>query len=117
VGVVTAVPLPARLHIGPLTYIVEANEERSRDSECYGFADTGRTVIVVDPAMSASKTRETVMHETLHTLMELVGVSKGGKFALLADQDDEERLVTALAPWLLDTLRRNPALATFLLAD
>jgi hypothetical protein len=59
--------------------------------------------------------RETVLHEVIHCLLDLQSTGSGGDKALIPEED-EERFVRAFSPLLLDTLRRNKALTTYLLA-
>lgn len=109
---------PATVQVGPLIYTVRVSGERAADADSYGFTDHDKSEIVLDSKITPSHSRVTILHELLHAVIkDAVGALRGGKAALLPDRDTEEQLVTAVAPWLLETLRRNPDLVTYLLAD
>lgn len=117
VGVVSdPVAFPGTVQVGPHVYTIVVDRKRAIDaSVTYGFTHPDWSEIILGPDQCLSQQRDTVLHELLHALLALVGVNKGGDRALLPEEDDEERLVTALSPLLLDTLRRNPDLTAFLL--
>ena len=54
--------------------------------------------------------RDTTLHETLHMVVAVAGHQHYFR------GNEEERLIRTLTPLILDTLRRNPALASYLLA-
>lgn len=64
--------------------------------------------ITIDPTMAPDMQAETLLHETLHAVLEAAGMP-GGK------HDVEEWLQHA-TPGLLGVLRANPALVAYLLA-
>lgn len=107
---------PKAVTVGPHTYTIEVSERRTKDGDGkYGWSDHHVTEIVLDPGQAPSQLRDTLLHETLHAVMNLIGVGKGDP--PLLDYAAEERLVNALSPLLLDMLRRNPPLVDFLLSD
>jgi hypothetical protein len=66
--------------------------------------------IRIAPGMTRSTLRKVLMHETLHGLWERA----------LADRyadSTEEVVIDNLAPWIVDTLRRNPDLVEFIMED
>jgi hypothetical protein len=89
--------LPASVTIGPYTYPVVSDEATHIEHR-----------ILIDPHMSDEKTVVTLLHEVMHGCTDLAGNS---------DLDNEERIICALAPILLDTLRRNPDLVSALVGE
>lgn len=64
--------------------------------------------ITIAGSMGPDQARDTLLHEVLHGLLRIVN--------LIPDDKEEERVVVALAPLLLDALRRNPGLVEYLVA-
>jgi hypothetical protein len=104
---------PARLHVGPHQYTVNVDAVRCRDLGVRGQTDADALAILLNPALPISMQRDTLLHELLHALFDVQGTDVSDR--PLLDDDEEERLVRGLAPLLLDALRRNPRLVTFLL--
>lgn len=108
-------PLPSSIQIGPYTYTVSTDEhEINRVSvqdgvSFWGKIDHGKLTILVDETTHRTKQRAVLLHEVLHGCWEIT-VPQGEKFT-------EEQAVSMLAAPLLDTLRRNPALVAFLMAE
>jgi hypothetical protein len=71
-----------------------------------GRTKIGRQLIAIADDQAADQERDTVLHEVLHCMSRIVG--------LIRDDDEEERIVAALTPLLLDVLRRNPDLVGYL---
>ena len=90
--------------VGPHTYSVEAGE---MTDGLIGDTDCITLTIRLRDGMPESVTAEVLLHECLHALWD--GTP-------LRDFDDavEESVVSALAPPLLDLLRRNPKLLALL---
>ena len=74
----------------------------SKHADSNGYIDYNKTELLIRPGQSATRERETVMHEVLHAIWDLAGLS-------------DENIVNRISPLLLDTLRRNPHLVDFLL--
>lgn len=53
--------------------------------------------------------RDSLLHEVIHAELAIAGYNK--------KKDDHEQMVNALATLLLDTLRRNPSLVSYLTED
>lgn len=104
--------LPKQVLVGPHHYKLVCDADAiakasHRDgSALYGSTDKVKLVIVVDPAQARSQLADTVLHESLHCLLALVGADM--------ELEQEERLVRSLSPALLDWLRRNPKLIDWL---
>lgn len=109
--------LPDHVDVGPHRYALIADPtafnamQAKERSALRGITDGEALTIHIDPELPASVFAETVLHETLHTVMNLQGVR------LDISDAEEERLVTRVAPALLDVLRRNPDLVAFLVAE
>jgi hypothetical protein len=102
---------PNSVVIGPYRYEVSVDEAAINahsvnvQEECIGRVDRWDQTIVIRPGLGADVERESVLHELLHVVTRVVG---------LGQHDNEERFVTAMAPTLLDALRRNPRLVRYL---
>lgn len=111
---------PAGVTVGPSTYDIsyDADELARRDkadrANRYGMADHGQLRIIVEGTNPEDVVRETLCHEILHAVIDVHGLA-----AHLDDRgsvdETEERIVAGLSPALLDTLRRNPAVAAYLI--
>jgi len=106
--------MPERVQIGPYTYPVVCDErghikyEHGKRVLIWGAMQYIEHRILIDPNMSPQKSAVTLLHEVMHGCDDLAGN---------ADLDNEERIICALAPILLDTLRRNPDLLEYLTAE
>lgn len=99
--------MPLRLRIGAQWWRVR-RRELDPDGRDYGWTEPRRLLITLAPRQAAGQLRDTLLHEVLHACW--------SQCALDVDADTEERIVGALAPWLLLTLRENSELVEFLLA-
>jgi hypothetical protein len=70
-------------------------------SEAMGTYDQEQSLILIKDNMSISSTRDTVMHEVLHAILQHYEV-------------DSEKTVRILTPAIISVLRDNPALVTFI---
>lgn len=68
----------------------------------------GQTIEVETEGIGFDKRRETLLHESLHALIAMTGLSKD------ALDDREENVVNRLAPALLQFIRDNPTLYSYL---
>lgn len=102
---------PKSVDVGPYPHRVShktkpiAKEVERTGKDLYGFYDEQTLTIHVHPETAPSLQRETLLHELLHAVIAVSGVKV----------KNEERVIRALSPVLLDTLRRNPELADYLL--
>lgn len=112
----TAAQLPAELIVGPNRYTVTGDElerlrtEHAERSQLDGHTDHGTLRLLVNTALAADQVRDTLLHETLHALAFLSGLSSEW------GSEKEEAVVRRLSPLLLDVLRRNPDLVAYLVA-
>lgn len=105
-----------RLQIGPFGFRVteEAHEYHAevaaRCEDFWARINYKAGLIYLDAIQPADHKRVALLHEVLH------GVWHCHDFK--AEREwSEEQVVTFLAPVLLDTLRRNPALVTYLTGE
>lgn len=100
---------PKTVIIGPKTYAIEMSAEEigKQDAEGVCFAKYER--IYLAPDLTPGTERVTMLHELMHACFD--DVKAGG---VLKREDDEEKVCLVLAPRLLDLLRRNPKLVTYL---
>lgn len=102
--------LPAHILVGPAVFTVSTDEvdllraANEMHFDLLGHCDPRRSRITINPEQSSHRMRATLLHECLHAVFEQLGLAG----------DDEEATVARLAPALLDLLRRNPDLVTFL---
>lgn len=110
---------PRHVRVGPYTYRVNysaaAADWASLEVDDYvrGYCQHLDALIIVRPQATHAQDAETLLHETLHALLEMIGIRNA--LDRLAPNLEED-VVAALAPALLDVLRRNPRLVAFLVA-
>lgn len=104
-------PIPTEATIGPHTYRIVSDEDTSRhlhDDGARGDSQPDRNIIRVDATLPHTQAAETLLHELLHCCWQRTGLRA-------FDPDgNEEVIVTALAPQLLDLLRRSPDVVAYL---
>lgn len=114
-----AARLPKHVFVGSRRYrlahdLVALNVEAVRigaKDGLYGYADNVAMTIYLDPQSGPARSRDTVVHELLHALMDFSGLDK------TLGPDDEEEVALRLAPVLLDLLRANRKLVAYLTAE
>lgn len=94
-----------RIDIGPYRYTLYRSPTQLQGYS--GLLDTDTRTIVIDGTRSAAGQQETVLHEVLHGIIDLTNLRAG-------DDGEEEKLVSAIAPWLLLVLRENPKLVEYI---
>lgn len=105
---------PAHIQVGPIRYQVKTDKQavdkecREQGSDAVGFCTEHKQLILLDPDQGPDSMAETLLHEVLHAVVVLVGLSNEWK------ESREERVVRRLAPALLDLIRRNPKLVAYL---
>lgn len=77
-------------------------------SRLIGQSNPEQQTITLRPSIAPMCLRDTLLHEVLHAICDMTGIAKD------LGAEEEEKAVNRLGPALLDTLRRNPALVTFL---
>src|SRR5688500_17816271 len=97
------VKLPKSLQVGPYTITIE---ERQGDEMGEYQGDLQR--ISINPEQGQDAKADSLLHEVLHACFYIAGFRKD------FPEPKEERLVSALSSLLLDSLRRNPELVTYL---
>lgn len=95
--------LPATIKIGGVRWIVRG---RRRLPGKFGETRIREAEILIWTGCPLGQQQDTLVHELLHAC--LSNVPHG------LDDDGEESIVSALAPWLLAALRDNPALVAYL---
>jgi hypothetical protein len=83
-------------------FTVEYLPKRVLDRDAVGHTSTSTQELHVLEGQGHHQERDTLLHEILHVASNVVG------------QDLKERQILALAPVLLDVLRRNPELVAYL---
>lgn len=108
--------IPKSIEIGPFTFRVSTDEaellrwKAEDQADLAGRYDEATLSITIDGTHAVGFQRDTLLHEALHALF--------GMTALEHELGDKqtEHIIRALTPALLDMLRRNPALISFLVA-
>lgn len=103
--------LPAEVEIGPFTYEVSTDEDDIDDlaPSAFGAIDPVQLLIALEPGQDIGQMRDSLLHEVLH----------GACFVASLDQDTDleilEDVIRRVSPVLLDVIRRNPLLVSFLI--
>ena len=100
-------PLPKRVKFGPTNWDLVVKQ----DIEPLGRTQGDLTLIQVRTiGQSPAGFRDTVLHEMLHAVF----ASAAMTFTFGISDEDEERMVRSLTPWLLGFIRDNPKVVAFL---
>lgn len=106
--------MPKSVQVGSVRYAVQCDETaglqakvNEQTTACLGSADHPAQLIRIDPNQGPDQLADTLLHEVMHAVFAFVGLHESP----LAKH--EERIVAALTPTLLDTLRRNPDLVAY----
>jgi len=104
---------PGKVTLGPHTYRIVADraaiDRISAESDRHvGQCDHEALVITIDPDLAPSQMAETILHECLHGAFSLIGACDVLSF------DQEESVVRRLSPLLLEALRANQRLVSWL---
>lgn len=110
--------IPETIQVGPIRWRIAYSQEttdKMREASDHprqmGECDVVTATLTIAVGMPDDVERETVLHETLHAIQAVLGNPVEHK----RGSDLEEAFVASTSPLLLDTLRRNPALVTYLL--
>lgn len=98
---------PKYIYIGPYRYVISASNKLGEPDDLDGMTDTSRGKIILRKRLSFTRKRETLLHEILHAVWDVCALKN----------DNEEDMVTRIAPILLDTLRRNLDLVDWLVEE
>lgn len=96
---------PGRIKLGGQTWTV-ITRAFDGDLNLYGRTRARQALIQLDPDQSATQARDTMLHELLHACV--------SNTPLNLSDEDEERVVRGITPWLLAALRDNPRLVAYL---
>ena len=103
---------PSAIQVAAIRYSLrEARdpEENAALEDDWGRTDHKIQRILFKPGQGPDVLADTVFHELLHCC-----IFNSGCVAIIPSKDEEEKLVRALTPVLLDAMRRNPRLTDFL---
>lgn len=98
---------PRRFRVGPYSYRLEMRH----GGDELGLTDLNMLTVNIRAELAADLTRETVLHEVLHTITDMIGER------MRLGSDREEEIIRSLSPALLMVLRDNPKLVAYLLSD
>lgn len=96
--------LPRTIRVGPMTYKVTYDPLLQ---DAVGETKAEKLTIKLRPGQAPDYEADTLLHEVLHAVMTHAPID------LTTEQ--EEHVCLAIAPVLLDTLRRNPKFTDYLL--
>jgi hypothetical protein len=105
--------LPDHVDLGPHRYTIDASHEAAtllREDGSNGDSRPDRHLIRLDIDRPHTAVAVTLLHELVHCAWQHTNLRVDH------DPDHEERIVTALAPLLLEAVRRNPTLTAYLTA-
>jgi hypothetical protein len=97
---------PLSVRVGQADYRIRIRARRDPLGEC----DTRKQRVDVTAAQSEPSLRDTVVHELLHAIW----YESSANAMLATDEDEQEKVVRLLSPWLLMLLRDNPDLVAYL---
>lgn len=107
--------LPEYLVVGPYIYEVTEDKERYvaeahrlQETGLFGSANYLTQVITINPDQAPDAKAETLLHEALHVISDMVGIRPD------LGVDQEENIIRRLAPPLLQFLRQNHNLVDYL---
>lgn len=106
---------PKRVKVGPHWFRIWWNNEAAVNADVAGAMMEQASIILLDPKISKTQRRETLVHECLHAMWSQTWMDK-----LWPDEDqdgDGERIIHTLAPILLGWLRDNPEVVEFLVQE
>lgn len=109
---------PRSLTIGPFKITIDTSKkaqervDRDSDGPLYGMWDGRQASILLSSRAADTIIKETLLHEMLHAIFELSGASS----VHIKDSDTEEGIIRSATPMLLDTLKRNPRIVSYLLS-
>lgn len=111
---ITTLP-PTSVEVGPFVYAVNVDPaaharvcRQENEPALSGHHDPIGLTISLDPEQHQSAARDSLLHEILHAVTCMSGLQEE------LGVDDDEKLVRRLSPLLLDVLRRNPTLVSWL---
>ena len=97
--------MPVSIKVGPHTYSV-IRKPAAQMEDSLGYCDFTTLQIWIRQRMKKSKSREILLHETLHACTHPT--------LNCGDKMDDEDFVNAIAPVLLQVLQDNPKLLEYL---
>lgn len=105
--------IPNYAYVGPYTYKIELNDSVIIDYEedVCGLCDPLKQDIWLRTGLGKIFERETVLHELLHAMFDMTGLSHE------LGMDKEENIIRRLSPVLLDFLMSNPHILEYLLSE
>ncbi len=101
-----ALPRNIRL-LGQVIPVVDKLNLEHEGGKCHGLYEPGAPRISIDRVDGHERKRATLVHESLHAMFNAAALSA-------APADDEEELVSRLAPILLSWIRENRIMVEYL---
>lgn len=113
--------LPTTVQIGAFVFSVDVDQDymdeeaERRGQELSGMSEFEKQKITIGEGQGPDIQADTTLHEIIHMCLRVVSCDLNSEIANEAFTDFEERVVGAVTGVLLDTLRRNPDMARYLL--
>jgi hypothetical protein len=95
------VKLPTKIRVGYVDYRIIPTTKEVEEEGAIGYHSPTAHVIMVKPGLNKPETANTLLHETVHAIIEHAG--------LQLTEDGEEEIVRAVANGLCQVIRDNPA--------
>jgi hypothetical protein len=94
------------VRVGPFDIQLVTLTDKERDNNMGTFSDTSLTIALRETYSLKQQEAETLLHEILHAIYEIMGVKA---------KDTEERVVAQMSIGLAGVIRDNPELMTWLI--
>jgi hypothetical protein len=96
-----AVKLPRKLKVGYVDYRIIPTTPEVEKAGAIGFQSPLQHVLMIKPGLIPAETANTLLHETVHAILEHAGV-------LQDDDEFEECVVLAVTNGLCQVIKDNP---------
>ena len=93
------------IRVGPFDIALTQLEGKSRDNNMGEFCDTQLTISMREHYNNPQQEAETLLHELLHAIYEVMGVRS---------KDGEERIISQMSLGMASVIRDNPTLIDWL---
>lgn len=106
--------LPKSIVLGCHEYEIRSDRDTARllrDEDSRGDSRPDHLIIRIDADRPHTAVAETLFHESLHCAWNHTALNLG------LEEGEEETVVTAISPLIVEMLRRNPDLVAYLLAE
>lgn len=107
--------IPTTVKVGPYDWTIVPDHEMAQVDEVWGTTLIPSHQIRLDPQAPPARLRATLLHEVLHVVMNVSGLSF--RFNDKEDRVNEESVVREVSTLLYQVIRDNPDLVEYLLEE